>query len=171
MSSFLLCFSYVMETWNRTQDQKCPVIANPWNFVTGTSIVYYQRTVLKDLSWNLSILGTAMIFIQQSNLVTSIGVHSSLHNNFHHQITFTHINLFIEYPPPYHRLIWNYYNADILNIRKSINSINWSHLFSENHIDIQVSIFEECVLTSLKILYPISMLFLTIKNLSGWSNQ
>ena len=91
-----------------------------------------------------------MIFTQQPNLVISSGVHASLHNNFHHQITFAHINLLIEYPPPYYRLIWNYSNADILNIRKSISSVNCSHLIPENHIDIQVSIFEERVLNVFK---------------------
>ena len=51
-------------------------------------------------------------------------------------------------------MIWNYSNADILNIRKSISSINWSHLFSDKHIDIQVSIFEECVLSVFKNFVP-----------------
>ena len=32
-----------------------------------------------------------LIFTQQPNLVTSSGVHASLHNNCHHQITFAHI--------------------------------------------------------------------------------
>ena len=95
-----------------------------------------------------------LIFTQQPNLVTSSGVHASLHNNCHHQITFAHINLLIEYPPTYHRLIWDYSNADILNIRRSTSSINWSHLFSDNHIDIQVSIFEECVLNVFKNCVP-----------------
>ena len=35
---------------------------------------------------------------------------------------------------------------DILNIRKSISSINWSHLFSDYLVDVQVFNFEECVL-------------------------
>ena len=95
-----------------------------------------------------------LIFTQQPNLVTSSGVHPSLHNNCHHQITFAQIDLLIEYPSLYHRLIWDYSNVDILNIRKSISSINWSHLFSDNHIDIQVSIFEECVLNVFKIFLP-----------------
>ena len=95
-----------------------------------------------------------LIFTQQPNLVTSSGVHASLHNNCHHQINFAHINLIIEYPLPYHRLIWDCSNADILNIRKSINSINWTHLFSDNHIDIQVSIFEESALNVFKNFVP-----------------
>ena len=81
------------------------------------------------------------IFTQQPNLVASSGVHASLHNNCHHQITFAHINLLIQYPPPDHRLIWDYSNAGILDIRKSVSSINCSHQFFANHIDLQVSIF------------------------------
>ena len=95
-----------------------------------------------------------LIFTQQPNLVTSSEVHTSLHNSCHHQITFAHINLLIEYPPPYHRMIWDYSNADILNIRKSMSSINWSHLFSDNYIDIQVSILEERVLNVFKNFVP-----------------
>ena len=91
-----------------------------------------------------------LIFTQQPNLATSSGVHASLHNNCHHQITFAHINLLIEHPPPYHCLIWDYSNADIFNIQRFISSINWSHLFSNNHIYIQVSIFEEFVLNAFK---------------------
>ena len=105
------------------------------------------------------------------DLINSGGVHASLLNNCRHQITFAHINLHIEYSQPYHHLIWYYSNANIWNIRKSISSINWIHLFSDNHIDIQVCIFEKCVLNVFNILYLISMLFLSIKNLSGWNNQ
>ena len=97
---------------------------------------------------------TDLIFTQQPNLVTSSEVHVSLHNNCHHQITFPHVNLLTEYPLPYHRLIWDYSNADILGIRKSISSINWIHQFSDNHIDIEVSIFEECVLNVFKNSVP-----------------
>ena len=97
---------------------------------------------------------TDLIFTHQPNLITFSGVHTSLHNNCHHQITFVHISLSIECPPPYHHLIWDYSNADILNIRKSISSIDWSHLFSDNHTDAQVSIFEERVINVFKIFVP-----------------
>ena len=95
-----------------------------------------------------------LIFTQQPNLVISSGVHAPLRNNCHRQKAFANINILIEYLPPYHRLIWDYSNADILNIRKSISSINWSHLFSGNHIDIQFSVFEECVLKVFKNFVP-----------------
>ena len=47
-------------------------------------------------------------------------------------------------------MIWDYCNVDILSISKSTSSISWSHLFSDNHIDIQTSISEECVLNVFK---------------------
>ena len=103
-----------------------------------------------------------LLFTQQSNLVTSSGAHT-LHNNFHHQMTFLHINLPIEY----YRLIWDYSNADILNIMKSISSINWCHLFSENHTDIQFSTFEEGVSKVFKNFVPNKYVALTTKHLSG----
>ena len=84
------------------------------------------------------------------HLATSSIVHASLRNNSHHQITIAYINLLIEYPPSYHRLIWDYCNVDILSIGKSTSSINWNHLFSDNHIDIQVFFFKECVLNVFK---------------------
>ena len=95
-----------------------------------------------------------LIFTQQPNMVTFSGVHAPLHNNCHHQKAFGHINILIEYPQPYHRLIWDYSNVDILNIRKCISSIKCIHLFSDNHIDIQVSIFEECVLNVFRNFLP-----------------
>ena len=47
-------------------------------------------------------------------------------------------------------MIWDYCNVDILSISKSASSIIWSHLFLDNHIDIQASISEECVLNVFK---------------------
>ena len=48
-----------------------------------------------------------LIFTTQRNLVVESGVHSSLHANCHHHITFTKFNLKIHYPSPYEREIWH----------------------------------------------------------------
>ena len=42
----------------------------------------------------------------------------------------------------------------MLRVKKSVSSVNWSHLFFDNHIDIQVSIFDECVLIVFKNSVP-----------------
>ena len=44
-----------------------------------------------------------LIFAQQPNLVIYSEIHASLHYNYHHQITFAHINIVTKYPPHYHR--------------------------------------------------------------------
>ena len=49
-----------------------------------------------------------LIFASQPNLVMESGVHSSLHPNCHHQITYAKFNLKMYYPPPYEREIWHY---------------------------------------------------------------
>ena len=48
-------------------------------------------------------------------------VHSSLHENCHHQIIYAKFNLKIYYQPPYEREIWHYQKASIENIRKAID--------------------------------------------------
>ena len=46
-----------------------------------------------------------LIFTDQPNLIVDSGVHPSLHSNCYHQITYSKINLNIEYPPPHERLV------------------------------------------------------------------
>ena len=53
------------------------------------------------------------------------GVHSSLHPNCHHQITYAKFNLKIHYSPPYEREIWHYGKANFDHIRKAINEFPW----------------------------------------------
>ena len=42
-----------------------------------------------------------LIFTSQPNLVIESGVHSSLHANCHHQLTYVKFNSNVIYPPPY----------------------------------------------------------------------
>ena len=49
-----------------------------------------------------------LIFTDQPNLVVNSGAHPSLQKNCHHQISFCKLNLKIEYPPPYERLVRDY---------------------------------------------------------------
>ena len=46
-----------------------------------------------------------LIFTDQPSLVVDSGVNSILHENCCHQITYCKLNLKIEYPPPYERLV------------------------------------------------------------------
>ena len=53
------------------------------------------------------------------------GVHSSVHPNCHHQITYAKFNLKIHHPPPYEREIWHYDQANVDHIRKAVNLFPW----------------------------------------------
>ena len=46
-----------------------------------------------------------LIFVNQPNLVIDSRIHPSLYRNCHHQVIFSKLNLKIEYPPPYARVI------------------------------------------------------------------
>ena len=63
-----------------------------------------------------------LIFTDQPNLMVERGVHPSLYSNCHHQITYCKLNLSIEYPPPFERLVWGYNRANVEGIKKSIDS-------------------------------------------------
>ena len=66
-----------------------------------------------------------LIFTGQPDLVVDSGVCPSLHSNYHHQITYSKLNLNIEYPLPYYCSLWDYNRANIGNIKKSIGFVNW----------------------------------------------
>ena len=60
-------------------------------------------------------------------------MHPSLHPNCHHQIVFSKVNLKIEYPPFYERLVWDYKNTDPQSINKAIETLNWKKLFQNKN--------------------------------------
>ena len=58
-----------------------------------------------------------LLFTSQTNLVIESGVHSSLRENFHHQLVHAQFNMKVWYPPPYEREIRNYQHANIDQIK------------------------------------------------------
>ena len=54
-----------------------------------------------------------------------------LHPNCHHQNLFSKLNLEVEYPPLYERLVWDYKNADSQSLKKAIKMFNWEKLFKQ----------------------------------------
>ena len=53
-----------------------------------------------------------LIFSSQPNSVMSSGIHSSPHQNCHHQIIFAKFNLKVHYSPPYEREVWHIKKAN-----------------------------------------------------------
>ena len=72
-------------------------------------------------------------------------MHTLLHPNCHHQIVFSKLNLKIEYPPLYERLVWDYKNADSQSINKAIEMFNWEKLFQNKNIHDQLKLFNETI--------------------------
>ena len=56
------------------------------------------------------------------------------------------LNLKIEYPPPYSRKIWNYNRSETDLIKRSIESFDWSKLFSGKNVHEQVELFNKTLL-------------------------
>ena len=73
------------------------------------------------------------------------GVHSSLHENCHHQTIYAKFNLKIYYPPPYERKIWHYQNANIENIRKAIDQFSWAMDFTNIDVNEKVNLFNKTI--------------------------
>ena len=79
-----------------------------------------------------------LIFTNQPKLVAESGAYPSLHSKCHHQVVFAKLNLNVEYPPLYERLIWDYKNADIPSINRAIEIFDWGNSLKAKNIHEQV---------------------------------
>ena len=65
-----------------------------------------------------------LIFINETNVIIDSGVHASECPNCHHQIVYAKLNLKIEYPPLYERLVWDYKNTNTQLLNRTIETLN-----------------------------------------------
>ena len=84
-----------------------------------------------------------LIFTTQPNLVMESEVHSSLHSNYHHHITFAKFSLRIHYPPPYEREFWHYKKVNVDQIRQAIREFPWDNCFANISVNEQVQLFTQ----------------------------
>ena len=84
-----------------------------------------------------------LIFTDQPNYVTDCGTLPSLHPNCHHQITFCKLNLKVEYPFHYERLVWNFKKSNNDAIKKAIEIVTWKYLFPKKSVHEQVPILNQ----------------------------
>ena len=95
-----------------------------------------------------------LIFTSQLNLVTESGVHSFLHANCHHQITYVKFNLNAIYPPPYEREVWHYKLANSECIQRAIADYDWAKVFYNIDVNNKVLLFNETVLNIIHNFIP-----------------
>ena len=62
-----------------------------------------------------------LIFMDQSNISVNLGIHISLHPNYHHQIVQLKFDIDIFYHLPYKLLVWDCKKADFSSIRKVLD--------------------------------------------------
>ena len=95
-------FNARMQGWyqnNITTSEGCKIDIATSHF--GLSQIIKEPThILRNLvSW------TDLTFMSQPNLVMPSGVHSSLHQNCHHQIVLVKFNFTVSYPPSTYQVI------------------------------------------------------------------
>ena len=86
-----------------------------------------------------------LIFSYQPNLVMSSGIHSSLHQNFHHQIVFAKFNLKVHYLPPYEHEVWHFKKTNTDHIKRAINGFPWERSFTKLHMNDIVYLFNQTI--------------------------
>ena len=75
-----------------------------------------------------------LILTDQPNYVIDFSTHPLLRKNCHHQISFCKLNLKVECPSPYQRLVWNFKKSNSDAIKKAIELVNWSSPFSHKNV-------------------------------------
>ena len=105
-----------------------------------------------------------LIFCNQPNLIIDSGVHSSLHENCHHQIIFAKINFNIHVPPPYERHIWHYTRGNVDLIKSAINLFDWASAFRNVDVNKQVDIFNTTLLNIFKNFVPNEIIIIDEKD-------
>ena len=101
-----------------------------------------------------SLFSIDLIFCNQPNLIKDSGVHSSLHENCHHQIIFAKFNFKVHIPPPYERHIWHYKKGNIDYVKNAINMFNWTQVLNNLDINKQVDMFNTTLLNIFKNFVP-----------------
>ena len=89
-----------------------------------------------------------LIFCSQPNLICETGVLPSLLPQCHHDIIFGKIDFNVKLPPPYKRLMWDYKNADVMNIRRSLLSVNWERCIHYRNANNQAEFLSNSIINT-----------------------
>ena len=97
-------------------------------------------------------------FLYQCNLMKNHGVEQSLYETCHHNIVYGTLNFNIPLPPLYFRKIWDYKNANIECIQKSIYNFDSTRAFKNQNCNKKYKILPEKLLNIFHNFIPIKSL-------------
>ena len=83
------------------------------------------------------------IFTTHPYLIKESSVKMSIFDKCHHNVILDKSRFKITLPPPYLRKVWDYGNANVENIQRSIAFIDWDFLFQNNAGERKVQILNE----------------------------
>ena len=95
-----------------------------------------------------------LVFINQPNLVLNCGVHPSLYQRCHHEIVYAIIDLKVDFPPPYERIVWDYSKAKKELINQCISQFDWDRAFLGKTIEQQVIFFNNTLINIFENFVP-----------------
>ena len=87
-----------------------------------------------------------LIFSSNVNLTKNCGVEQSLYETYHHNIIYETLNFNVPLLPLYLREIWDYKNANIECIQKSIYNFDWIRAFQNRNCNEKCKILSETLL-------------------------
>ena len=87
-----------------------------------------------------------LIFSSNVNLTKNCGVEQSLYETCHHNIIYGTLNFNIPLPPPCFREVWDYKNAYIECIQKSIYTFDWTRSLENRNCNEKSKILSETLL-------------------------
>ena len=113
--------------------------------IDGVTSQFGLQQIIKEPTYFIGDFSSCidLIFTTQLNLIMKSKVHSSLHANCHHHITFVKFNLKIHYPPPYEREVWHYQKANVDQIRQAISEFPWDNRFANTNVKEKVQLFTQ----------------------------
>ena len=82
-----------------------------------------------------------LIITDQPNFFIESGVQPSIDNHCQHQIIYGKLNILSPTPPPYERIIWDYYKTETSKIRDIINSLDWNMLLCDLESEEMAEVF------------------------------
>ena len=111
-----------------------------------------------------------LIFADQANYVIDCCTHHSSNKNYNDQITICKLNLKVEYPPPYQRLVWNFKKSNNDAVKGAIELVNWNFHLSHKNVHEQIVIFNQTLMNMFSNYIPNKLITVDDKD-PPWMNE